>query len=536
LDAIQSLLSVGFGCFGVAPGVITLLALFDAIRMRADWYWFIVILAFPLVGSIAYFVVMRSPLLGTRNAAMMSPAAARRLQARRRLRELEVQLSHWRGPAVLAEAGEETLVLGKPKEAEKLLRESQENGGAVEDVNFPLAQALEMQGRWDEAVPLLEALCKFEPDARLGQGLLHLARSLDESGRKDEAEAALRKVLDRRTVIEAQVRLARILFFKGEKEEAGRLVSEVLTDAKTLPRYLQREHRSWIRAARRLKSGTDRLPAPRFEGQPRAGHRWRMAAAVAGGLLLLAMVGGYAWMSRSFLDLGQSTVELAEERKELLRELDLLDQQHPWAVDDLAKADLQPARLDRYLKVRQALRPAVKEVASQDQRYQAAMRKSRGSARFGDLIGVSRVTDRWMQAQTEYLRSFVAELKRQGMGPRELEGITNIIEWRFLRRPEALVFGVPEFHRQDWTASRVMLRDEAAYMQASDDPETQRWRQRTEAKLADYERQAGAALEISPATRTLLESRRADLERLSPDEAPYLIHGLDPTMAWTEWE
>ena len=122
------------------------------------------------------------------------------------------------------------------------------------------------------------------------------------------------------------------------------------------------------------------------------------------------------------------------------------------------------------------------------------------------------------------------------MGPRELESLTNLVEWRFLRRPEAMIFGVPEFHRQDWMASRAMLQSGAAYMEASDDPGTRRWRQQTEAKLADYERQAGAALEISPATRALLESRRADLERLSPGEAGYLIHGLDPMLAWTEWE
>jgi hypothetical protein len=533
LDAISSLLSAGFGCFGLVPGVLTVIALIDAIRVRADWYWFVIILAFPPFGSIAYFVVVRSPLLGARNATMMSPASARRFQARRRLRELEIQLSHWRGPATLAEAGEETLVLGKPKEAEKLLRESQENGGAVEDVNFPLAQALEMQGRWDEAVPLLGALCKAEPDARLGEGPLHLARSLDESGRKDEAEAVLRKVLERRTVIEAQVRLARILLFKGEKEEAGKLLAEVLADAKTLPRYLQREHRSWIRAARRLKSGSGRLPAPRFEGQPRAGHPWRMAAAMAAGLLVLATIGGCFWMTRS---VGGAAVEMAEERKALTRELDLLDQRHAWTVNDLATADLQPASLDRYLKVRQGLRPAVQKIASEERRHQAALREMRAGAGFGEVIGVSRLSDRWMQAQTAFLRSFVAELKRQGMSPRELDGFTNLVEWRFLRRPEAMVFGVPEFHRQDWMASRAMLRSGEASMAAADDPETRRWRQRTEAKLADYERQAGAAQAISPATRALFESRRADLERLSPGEAQYLIHGLDPMLAWTGWE
>ena len=125
MHAILSLLSLRFGGFGI----LTMVALIDAVRVGADWYWFLIILAFPGIGPIAYFVVVRSPLLGARNAGMMSPAAARRLQARRRLRELQVQLANWRGPGILAEAGEETLALGKPQEAEKLLREAKANGG-----------------------------------------------------------------------------------------------------------------------------------------------------------------------------------------------------------------------------------------------------------------------------------------------------------------------------------------------------------------------------------------------------------------------
>jgi len=294
MGSILSLLGLGFGCFGFVPIVLAGAALIDAFRVRADWYWFMIILAFPALGSIAYFVVVRSPLLGTRNASMMSPTAARRLQARRRLRELEVQLSHWRGPAILAEAGEEQVVLGRPKEAEKLLRESRESGGAVEDVNFGLAQSLEMQGRWDEAVPLLQELIKVEPDSHLGEGPLHLARSLDESDRSDEAEPVLRKLLERRTVIEAQVRLARILLRKGEHEEAGRLTREILIDAKTLPRYLKRQHRAWIRAAGRLKTGTERPPRPRFEGD--RPPLLQTAVIVAGALVVAVILAGYVWM------------------------------------------------------------------------------------------------------------------------------------------------------------------------------------------------------------------------------------------------
>jgi hypothetical protein len=65
-----------------------------------------------------------------------------------------------------------------------------------------------------------------------------------------------------RVVIEAQVRLARLLYAKGEKEEADRIIAEVRNDAKLLPRYLKRLHRRWIWAARGL-SATTRLPKPR---------------------------------------------------------------------------------------------------------------------------------------------------------------------------------------------------------------------------------------------------------------------------------
>lgn len=251
----------GGGLFSLLPLILTVVALVDCIRVGAPWYWFWIIFSFPVIGPLAYFVVVRSPVFAGSSSALVSPEVARRLHARRRLRELQVQLAHWRGPGVLTEAGEELLVLGKIREAEAHFREALQNGAAVEDVNFGLAQVLERQGRWAEAAALLEALVAVEPDSHLGEGPLHLARSLDESGRRDEAEAALRKVLAKRTSIEAQVRLARILYLQGQKEEADRLVAEVLADAKLLPRYLKRLHGRWIRVARGL-TGTTRLPKP----------------------------------------------------------------------------------------------------------------------------------------------------------------------------------------------------------------------------------------------------------------------------------
>lgn len=296
------------GLFSYLPWIVALVAIADVVRIGAPWYWIWIILAFPMVGPAAYFVVVRSGWLGDRRMTM-SPDAARRLQARRRLRELNVQLNHWRGPAVLAEAGEELLVLGKYEEAEKHFLESRENGAEIDDVNFGLAQTYQMQGRFVEAVPLLDELVQAKPDAYLGRALLQLGRSLDESGQKERAEQVLRKVLERRTTIEAQVRLARLLLAKNDKAEAQRLLHEVKTDAALLPRYLRREHRAWIWTARRLRSATH-LPRPYVEGGERPGRRLRLVLTAAAAVVVaVAFAYAYASWQRDVQRSGDETEE-----------------------------------------------------------------------------------------------------------------------------------------------------------------------------------------------------------------------------------
>ena len=73
---------LGAGIFGMLPWILRILALVDAVRTGADWYWYVVILVFPVFGALAYFVAVRSSLLGGQRPSMMSPFAARRISAR----------------------------------------------------------------------------------------------------------------------------------------------------------------------------------------------------------------------------------------------------------------------------------------------------------------------------------------------------------------------------------------------------------------------------------------------------------------------
>ncbi len=281
----------GAALFSALPLVLTIAAIVDIVRTGADWYWILIVLFFPVFGSIAYFVVVRGPWQSGGRAAALSPSTALRMQAQRRLREIAVQLAHWRGPALLVESGEQLLVLGKYAQAEAHLREAAQGGAPAEDVGFPLAQALGMQGRFAEAAAILEPLHRAAPDAHFGELQLALARALDESGRAEEAERELRDLLERRGLLEARVRLARLLLRRGDTNAARETLAGARAEAAQMPPYLRRRHRPWVRAARRLRGGQDRLPPPQVEGGVPAGRRRALVliALAAAALLLVAL-------------------------------------------------------------------------------------------------------------------------------------------------------------------------------------------------------------------------------------------------------
>ena len=530
MDLLHGLFSLGI--FSFLPWIIALVAIVDVVRIGAPWYWIWIILAFNVLGAVAYFVVVRSGWLGGRQAAL-SPDTARRLQARRRLRELNVQLGHWRGPAVLAEAGEELLVLGKHKEAEKHFLEARENGAGIEDVNFGLAQAYQMQGRFADAVPLLDELVQAKPDANMGRAQLQLGRALDESGQKERAEKVLREVLERRTIIEAQVRLARLLLARGEKGEAQRLLQEVKTDAANLPRYLRRQHRAWIWTARGLRSGSARLPRPYVEGGEKPGRRLRLALAAAAAVLVVGLVVVYG-AKQAKMQMGtQELVESSERIESLRAEIEGFDKRHPWTRgNDLAKLDLTAADLDRYLRVRRELEPAARQL--QRQRREAASEMEE----WAENDGISRAlnpsspfVDQYA-ADASFLQAVRDALDRERMSPRELMDLLAVTEWRFLRRPEAMALGLPDFHHGDWLQARTL--SEAGVEPTGDaqyDRQQERAVQQARAKLASFEQQAAASADLSPATQALLDARRAELERLDPKALPVLLEAIDPAMA-----
>lgn len=514
----------GMGIFSVLPLLLTVAAIVDVIRTGADWYWIPVVLFFPVAGPLAYFVLVRSRFSGGRFATF-SPATARRIQAKRRLRELAVQLAHWRGPAILAEAGEELLVLGKHAEAERHLREALAAGAAPEEVNYPLAKALEVQGRYAEAVPLLEPLRKAKPDQRFGAVQLHLARCLDESGRAEEAEAELRDLLVRRSFFEAQVRLARLLARRGAREESQRILAEVRASAAQLPHYLKREHGAWIRAARGISRGDEKLPAPQVEGALPRGRRLRLAL-VAAAVAIVALI--VLFLSFTPLSGVWSVGAIMEQQKEeavarqALAALDAGAAAAPVAATGFAPTDED---VRRYLAVRATVDPVA-------QAYVRAKAAARGAAR---VAGSTASFAKMGRAKLEVLNTLLTVLERERMGPRDLEAMLAVFDWQCLQRPEARILGVPVHFRQDWqlakqTLSRQSADDEPEQFSSEDSGHAyEQAFANARAKLADIEKLSGDVT-MTPAAQQACERHHDRLAATDPAVVEELVCALDPSV------
>jgi hypothetical protein len=522
MDLMSGLLALGgMGLFSLAPLILSIVATIDVIRTGADWWWIPIVLFFPVVGSLAYFALVRTH-LGGRRFATASPAAARRLQAQRRLRELAVQLAHWRGPAILAEAGEELLVLGKHTEAERHLREAQAAGAGPEEVSFPLAQALEMQGRFAEAVPLLEPLRRAKPDQRFGIVQLRLARCLDESGRAEEAEAELRDLLTRRSFFEAQVRLARLLVRRGASEEAALLLADVRASAAQLPHYLKREHRAWIRAARGNVRGDQRLPPPQVEGALPRGRRLRLALLAAGAVVAL-LVAAALVAGSGFWSVGKM-VSLQREEEAARAELAALDAGGAGvAPPEAATVAPTAAKVRAYL----AVRATVDGPAAEAVRAKTAMQQRQ-------TPGTRVAFERAMRAKIDLLRALSAALRRERMSPSELDALLAAFDWRCLQRPEAKVLGLPPHFRGDWMAAAMQAkpgavddpREEPGMPGADPGARFEQMRRNARAKLADFERLT-ADRTLSPAAQEACTKEHDRLAATDPQAIDPLVCALD---------
>ena len=213
-------------------GLHVLIALFFAIhalRNRRQIYWLLILFAFPLLGSLAYFIVEYLPASRLeRHGRTAGRAIQKSLDPGRDVREARrvfdltpTAHNQMRLAAALLEAGESEEAV---QHYDACL-----NGPFAGDPEVILgaARAHAAHGQPAAALALLAPLRSRHPDFRADEVGLELGRAYAANGQQDEAGAEFEAVVERFGSIEARVELALWALANGQEAVAQRELKEV---------------------------------------------------------------------------------------------------------------------------------------------------------------------------------------------------------------------------------------------------------------------------------------------------------------------
>jgi len=238
--------------FGL-PGLVLIVGFLIAmcvhvVRTGRELFWiWIILIVFPPIGALVYFIAIVLPELVRGPAARkLGRAAQETLDPARAYRD--AKSAHDLAPTVhnqmkLAAAASE---LGRHAEAEALYGQALQ-GVHADDPALLLgrAKALIELGRSAEALPLLERLAEEGKEGRTPQAVLALARALEGLGRAPDADKAYEWAAPRFPGLEGVARQAAFLARQGRRPEAEAALAEIDSRIERANPHFRREARAW---------------------------------------------------------------------------------------------------------------------------------------------------------------------------------------------------------------------------------------------------------------------------------------------------
>lgn len=213
-------------------GLHVLVALFfaiHAVRSGQQMYWLIILFSFPLLGSIAYFLVIYLPDSRLeRGARKAVAAAARSLDPTRELREARAAFEFTPTAQNQMRLAYALLESGAADEAATNYEICLKGIFATDpEIKFCAARAFVESGRNTRAIAHLEEIRAANPNFRSEQISLLLARALASVGRNEEAKSEFEAAVSRFGSFEAHAEYAVWAVTSGDDKTAARLQNEI---------------------------------------------------------------------------------------------------------------------------------------------------------------------------------------------------------------------------------------------------------------------------------------------------------------------
>ncbi len=227
---------------------IQILLVIHVLKTGRDRYWIWLLLFLPLIGGVAYLVVEIIPEFssgitgqrtrrGVRN--LVDPGADVRAQAAAWEQSPNADNGRHYAQALLA--------ADRAPEAEKILDQALDGFFKTDPALILLkAQAQFDQEQWGFSLATLEDLQKHNPNLRSPEGHLLYARTLEQTGRSDEAIKEYRAVAGYYPGAQARFLLGLALKNSGREKEAVEEFRGMIRDAELAPAHFRKSEKNWL--------------------------------------------------------------------------------------------------------------------------------------------------------------------------------------------------------------------------------------------------------------------------------------------------
>jgi hypothetical protein len=227
---------------------IQILLVIHVLKTGRDRYWIWLLLFLPLIGGVAYLVVEIIPELssgitgqrtrrGVRN--LVDPGADVRAQAAAWEQSPNADNGRHYAQALLE--------ADRAPEAEKILDQVLDGFFKTDPALMLLkAQAQFDQEQWGPSLATLEDLQKHNPNLRSPEGHLLYARTLEQTGRSDEAIKEYRAVAGYYPGAQARFLLGLALKNSGREKEAAEEFTGMIRDAELAPAHFRKSEKNWL--------------------------------------------------------------------------------------------------------------------------------------------------------------------------------------------------------------------------------------------------------------------------------------------------
>ncbi len=225
------------------------------VRTGRDRYWLWIIIFFPGIGSLIYFIAEYIPdLQRNYKVQKFSSNVAHTLNPTKRLRYLEDQVEL--APSVKNKKllAEEYVNLGMFDKAISLFRDCME-GMYENDISMieGLCCAYYFKRDLSNAKKYLRKLMDLRPEKKGDEFELLYAKTLEESGDTDESLKSYSQIVRSFSGEEARCRYALLLKQVGRVEEADDLFGTIVKNARLSPKFYVKAQKQWINIAKKEK-------------------------------------------------------------------------------------------------------------------------------------------------------------------------------------------------------------------------------------------------------------------------------------------